>query len=274
MSFHSNYWSCSAFADFIRGSPKGVAKTSKEWREWRASAKAERPVRYWIAEEGLSWAQDVVTWPVRKLYDVKYWINNRFITKTHALTSNLKRGQWHEFETRLLHSMFDSLVDFVEIEEAWSNIAWDKEAREKYQSPWYAIGWFRWRVWRCPAAGIDRLEWASKLTNEEWLPDDQKHLAELTQQAINAKELIALYNWWKNVRPARPDPHDASGWTAICKKSRQDSLELFDLEDQSEEEVNSSRAAIDLCTKIEESYHKEDEEMMVRLIRIRRGMWT
>lgn len=275
MASHSKYWSCSSLADWIRGTSKGRAKTSKEWREWEKAARKKHPIRYWIAEEALTFFQDFVTWPVRKLYDVKYYINNRWVTKTHALTAtSLKKGNWHEYETRLLHSMFDELVNYVEIEEAWSHVAWDKEARKKYNAPFYSCGWFRWRTWRSPEAGVAKLEWASTLTNEDWLDESEKHLAEPTSQALDAREILELYNWWKTVRPQRPDPHDASGWSELCERRRESGEDLLYFEDRNEQDREETRRALDLAHQIEEKYNAEDEEMMIRLIRIRRSVWN
>ena len=275
MAQHSSYWSCSKFADWIRGNPKGGAKTGKEWSNWRKEAESAHPVRYWIAEEALDWLQDFVTWPTRQVYSLKYYINNRWVTRTHTLTaSSLKKGQWHEFDTRALHCLFDELVNYVEVEEAWSHIAWDDDARKKYEPPFYAWGWFRWRTWRCPEAGIAKLQWASNLTNEEWLEEENKHLAEPTHQALTAREVLALYDWWKTIRPARVDPHDASGWSDLCEKRRQDGRDILDFEDRSPEEELESRTALDICHKLEEQYEQEDEDMLIRLIKIRRGMWT
>lgn len=274
MAQHAHYWSCSKFADWLRGTPKIGCGTGKEWDDWYKKAEAAHPVRYWLAEEALGHIQDFVTWPARTLHSIKYYINNRWVTRTHALTSNLKRGQWHEFETRLMHSMFDEMVNYIEVEEAWSNIAWSEDGRKKYNAPFYASGWFRWRTWRCPQAGLDKLKWAASLTNAEFLDEDQKHLAEPTHQAKTAIELMALYDWWKNVRPVRPDPHDASGWYALCEKRRLEGRGLLDLEDGSPEEEKATRESLDRCHELEEAYEKEDEEMMIRLIKVRRGMWT
>jgi hypothetical protein len=274
MAQRSNYWSCSKFADWLRGKPKGGAKTSKEWRNWEKEAKASHPIRYWMAEEALDAIQNFIWWPVDQIYSIKYYINNRWVTRTHALTSNLKRGQWHEFNTRLMHCMFDELVNYVEIEEAWCHIVWNDEARKKYKPPFYAWGWFRWRTWRCPEAGLARLQWAASLTDEEWLEEDQKHLAQPTHQAKTAQEVTILYDWWKNIRPHRPDPHDASGWTAICDRERKEGRDLLDFEDRSEEEAQEKRQVLDACHKIEQQYEDEDTEMMIRLIKVRRGMWT
>lgn len=268
-----SYWTCSKFADWIRGTMKPQSATSKGWHEWKIEAQKNHPIRYWIAEEGLDYVQDFIFWPANKMHAVKYWINNRYVTRTHAMTSNLKKGQWHEYEERLLHCMFDELVNFVEVEQAWFHIAWDEKAREKYNAPWYSWGWFRWRTWRCPEAGLDSLKWASTLTDAEFLDEDKKDQAKPTFQAIVAKEILELYDWWKNVRPKRLDVHEASGWTQICKDRRKKYPD-FMWEGESKAEKAATRKALKLSQKIEDSYHKEDEQMMIRLIKIRRGLWT
>lgn len=96
----SNYWSCTKFADWVRGTPKIPAGTEKEWRAWENIAKRKK-VRFWLAEEGLDHLQNIIYWPRNRLQNTRHYIDNRWISKTHALTSSLRKGQWHEFETRL-----------------------------------------------------------------------------------------------------------------------------------------------------------------------------
>ena len=280
MAHHSRYWSCTPFADWIRGTKKLSAGTAEEWDEWTTAAQMKHNFRYWLAEEGLSYIQDFVTWPIRKIYDVKYYINNRWVSRTHSLTAHprdIKPGQWQDVGNRFLPCLFNELVDFVEIETAWSHIAWgNEETRAKYDPPFYASGWFRWRTWRCPQAGLDHLDWAMTLTNEEWLEEDKKHEAVPTSQATSAKEIKELYLWWTETYRNRPDPYDASGWTEYCEKSRlanggklsfgghKDDAELKKMSDKSHK----------LLQKIEAQYEKEDEAMMIRLIKIRNSLWT
>jgi hypothetical protein len=278
MAQHTRYWSCSPFADWLRGTPKKGALTSDGWAEWEDEAKRYHPIRYWLAEEGLGYIQDFVTWPVRKIYDVKYYINNRWVSRTHALTAHardIKPGAWCDVGNRFLPCLFNELVDFVEIESAWSHIAWgDKEARAKYDPPFYAFGWFRWRTWRCPQAGIDHLDWAMTLTNEEWLEEGEKHKAEPTGQAIRAREIKELYTWWTTVYPNRPDPYDTSGWTEYCEKTRiLNDGRLFGSKKTPELEELSTRSH-ELLQKIEAEYAAEDEAMMIRLIKARDSLWT
>lgn len=271
MAQRTHYWSCSQLADWIRGTPKPSAQTIEGWDVWRKQAKAVHNFRYWVAEEGLDLIQKALWWPVDSLYAVKYYVNNRWITGTHCLTAapdQLKRGQWCDVGNRFLPCLFNELVDFVEVEQAGHYIAWDKEARAKFNAPFYAFGWFRWRVWRCPEAGLAYLDWAKSLDNSDWLSEDEKHLAEPTSQALAAKEMLELYHWWKNVYPNRQDPHDLSGWSDWCDQRRQN----IDLQHK-EEQAESSRI-LDLCNEIEKQQEQEDTEMMIRLIKIRGHLWT
>ena len=80
MAQRSNYWSCSKFADWLRGTPKPIAGTSEEWDDWNKAAETKHPIRYWLAEEALDRIQKFINWPLDQLYDIKYYINNRWVT--------------------------------------------------------------------------------------------------------------------------------------------------------------------------------------------------
>jgi hypothetical protein len=282
MAQHNQYWSNTKFAGWIRGVAKPYALTSEGWDEWNDSTRKAYPVRYWIAEEALDWLQDFVTWPIRKLYDIKYYINNRWVTRTHALTAHprdIKPGQWQDVGNRFLPCLFNELVDFVEVELAWHQIAWgDEEVREKYKPPFWAMGWFRWRTWRCAEAGLDSLEWQSRLTmgDDNWTKDPEK-ADDPTPQAVKAQEIMDLYNWWTQVYPNRPDPYEVSGWSALCEEERAANggkLSLGSMGKSSpalRKRLNQAHKMID---KIEKDNEKEDEVMMIRLIKVRRGLWT
>lgn len=282
MPSRSRYWSCTKFADWVRGIKKPGAQTGRGWREWEAEGKKLHPIRYWIAEEGLDAVQNFIWWPADQLYNIKYYINNRWISRTHSLTAHprdIKPGQWRDVGYRFLPCMFNELVDFVEVELAWWHLAWEgKEARAKYNAPWWRFGWWNMRLWRCRQAGLDNLKWQSELTwKEDEVGTKNPQLGQPTQQAKNAQEILALYKWWTEERPKRPDPHEASGWSAICDRRRQKNgggWGLFDDGDETEQEKIDLHAALDKSHEIEEAYEKEDEEMMIRLIKVRRSLWT
>ena len=279
MAQHTRYWSCTPFADWLRGTKKLSVGTAEEWDDWTTTAQMKHNFRYWLAEEALGHIQDFVTWPVRTLYDIKYYINNRWVTRTHSLTAHakdIKPGQWQDVGNRFLPCLFNELVDFVEIETAWSHIAWgEKEDRAKYNPPFYATGWWRWRVWRCPQAGIDNLTWQSELIHNEDYCKDEPYYMKPTPQAVKAQEILALYTWWTEVYPNRPDAYDASGWTEYCEASRlSNGGKINWSSDKSPALKKQSSKAHKALQKLEADYEKEDTDMMIRLIKVRHGLWT
>jgi len=254
--------------------------TSEEWDNWTTQAQMKHNFRYWLAEEGLSHLQDFVTWPMRKLYDIKYYINNRWVSRTHSLTAHprdIKPGQWCDVGNRFLPCLFNELVDFVEVESAWMHIAWGSaEDKAKYAAPFWATGWWRWRTWRCPQAGLDHLDWAMTLTNNDWCEPDHPEYGKPTGQALRAKEIKELYTWWTVTYRNRPDPYDASGWSAHCDAMRIKYPGKFisSLNSKDPADRKASDKAHKLLQKIETAYEKEETEMMIRLIKIRDALWT
>jgi hypothetical protein len=274
----SNYWSIGKFADWIRGTPKPNCGTCEEWDAWEATAKVAHPVRWWIVEEGLDYLQTIVCYIPDKLNDVRYYINNRWVSHSHALTAHprdIKPGSWSDVGNRFLPCLFNELVDFVEIEQAWHHCMWSDEAKTEFEVPWWRSGWLRWRTWRCPEAGMEYLKWASTLTNEEFLDKDKKHEAVPTYQATSAKEIIELYTWWTVTYRNRPDPYEASGWTAACEAQREANGGKLSFSTPKDPALRKTQdKAHKILHKIEKDYAKEDEEMMIRLIRIRESLWT
>jgi len=274
----SDYWTIGPFADWLRGTPKLKCGTSEEWDAWTDKAKSAHPIRWWIAEEGLDYLQKFVYYIPDRLNDIRYYINNRWISHSHALTAHprdIQPGAWSDVGSRLLPCMFNELVDFVEIEQAWHHCIWSDEAKTKFEVPWWRKGWLRLRTWRSAEAGMEYLRWAETLSNAEFLDEDKKHEAEPTYQAKAAKEIIELYTWWTVTYRNRPDPHDASGWTEYCEASRiANGGKLSWSGDKSPELKAMSDTAHEKLREIEAAYETEDEEMMIRLIKIRQSLWT
>ena len=280
----NHYWTCSKFADWLRGTMKPKAETGEGWNKWNKQAKKSHPFRYWLAEEGLDIIQNTIFYPSDKIYDLKYYINNRWVTRTHSLTAHvrdIRPGNWCDVGNRFLPCLFNELVDFVEIELAWWHIAWDEDARNKFVAPWWAWGWFRWRTWRNAECGLANLDWQSKLiVDDNYADKDHPDFGKPTHQAIKAQEILDLYTWWTIERPKRVDPHEASGWSAYCDERREDKDEdgepygLFGRDEKTPEEKERVSKMLDECHKIEQAHETEDEEMMIRLIKVRNGLWT
>lgn len=243
-----NYWSCSRFADWLRGEKKPGALEWKSWEEWRKSASSKRPFRYFLAETLLDRLQDIFMFPWDAARSFSNWRHNRFVAKTHYLKTGLKPGCYHELDERILHGLFNEFREFVEGELAHMQ-SWG-ENEKKYV--------FKRGV--CPEAGVDHLKWAAALKHEEPITDKRDpDWGKPTPQAKAAAKMLDLYRWWTEDRPSRPDPMEASGWAELHDKDVGD---------------KAKRAALKKLNKIEEDYEAEDERMLVRLIKLRRSLWT
>jgi hypothetical protein len=96
-----------------------------------------------------------------------------------------------------------------------------------------------------------------------------------TGQAERAKEIKELYTWWTVTYPNRPDPYDASGWTAACEASRiANGGRLRFSEEKDPVLKEMSDKSHQLLQEIEAAYEAEDEAMMIRLIKARDSLWT
>jgi hypothetical protein len=161
---------------------------------------------------------------------------NRFVAKTHYLSTGLKKGQWCDLDTRLLYGMFEEFINFVDTELAMMRATWDDE----YATDLGPKGLI-WLVRRWKSADLG----LSYLTNACIELED----GEFTSRALVAQEMLTLYKWWKVTRPLRVDP-----------------FEDVDLCDN----LDTSHKIQDL----EDHYYEEDTEMLIRLIKIRKSLWT
>jgi len=83
--------------------------------------------------------------------------------------------------------------------------------------------------------------WRSEEAGMEYIAWKKTLTESYKQQADVAKEIEILYKWWKYERPQRPDPYEED---------------------------------TDIRFKLEKAYEEEDEEMMIRLIKVRESLWT
>jgi hypothetical protein len=248
---------------------KPLSATMEEWDNWEEKAKKEEPFAFWLNETVpeffIRLKKDIVS-----PYDnVRYWIRYRLFDKYHIIDTGLKPG-YADCDTRLLHGMFNLLVDFVEVESAWMYVVFDNKKKKERKHPWWSLGLTRFKSFRDPEAGLAYLEWEMSL-NDPNLPDNER----CDSQAQFAKEKLELYNWWKNIRPNRLDPMDASGWSAYCDKKRNFGYKLFHSDENIDPQLKlEGEIAIKELHRIEEEYDAEDEHMLIRLIHIRKGLWT
>ena len=109
--------------------------------------------------------------------------------------------------------------------------------------------------------------------NKDYTAEDDPDYGALTPQAHNAAEILALYTWWTEQRPRRVEPMEASGWSAYCESKRQAGGSVLDILDDDDHKVDTT-SMHDKMNELDEAYEREDEEMMIRLIKIRQSLWT
>jgi len=199
-------WSYSKFAYWLRNVPFNHPDP-KVYAEANSNSMLHHPFRYWLSTIAIDTLQDILSMPIDFFNNIKYYINNRWITKTHILSSShLKVGQWHELDDRILYTVMDSFVEFCLNELLYSTDTSYKTKEEKL------LEFFN----------TTRLQSNS----------DDKY-AEVIQ------EFETIYSWWTTIRPLREYVY-----------------------------VNSS------YYETIERYDKEDDEMLLRLIKIRSNLWS
>ena len=131
------------------------------------------------------------------------------------------------------------------------------------------------------------MHWEMWLTNQVLLSCNPGTVADqddndFSVQARNAHEIMLLYHWWTEVRPNRKDVYDAVGLSAFndemekkYRKDGDDDLGLaIDLHRRlSPADKAMSQSLHDQMYAMEKNRDKEDDEMLFRLIKIRRSLW-
>lgn len=287
MTIRVHYWSNSKLVSKVRaafGYIKPKAATHSDWKKWKKDYRTARPFCYWLTEELPGIVQDYFCGPSDLLDKVYYKLNARFKDRYFGMTSSLNKWQYHEVDTRILYCNFQTFIDFIEVEMAHCFI-YDDDRQKKYNYKWYhksRVLSFFIPEWRSPEAGLEHLRWKSELRfNEEYVGDHNPELLQefkdsgkyntLTHEAIHAIEVLALYEWWTITRPNRPDPHEVSGFNKYYG-NLDDIEDILDRPKGLTEE--KSREMYSIMNKIEEDYENEDTDMLVRLMKIRRGLWT
>jgi len=233
--------------------------TATQWDEWESEYQKQAPVRYWITHT----MPDVCWRPLVWRYTaVKDWI--RYRTKRyHIVDTGLKPG-YYDTDMLILHANFNLLKKFVEVEKA-SLYRWCHSSEEK---PSTLQKLTRRRRKINPLDGIKYLEWETTLD----APEDPSEAN--PSQAASAREILELYTWWEIVRPAREEllpPEEP------CDGDDRRSI-LYRMSDHHRQKYPDYHAAFRQWSndhsKQEEEWNNEDTEMLIRLIKLRKSLWT
>lgn len=243
--WRSQYWSCTRFANWVRGTRKLRSGTAEQWDDWHRQAKRAHPFRFWLAEEALDHIQNFLWFPVDVWETVRGYLLNRFVYEYHLLRADrefIKPGDYCDFGDRILPCVFSSFARWVE------------------------------------HVGLDHFEWAKDLTYDADYGFDETHpdWGKPTPQALKAREVILLHWWWRVVRPARAETEEVSMefWTQMNDKYGNDCVALAMSSKFTSEERQTWLDLHAEGDRIQAEYDAEDTAMLRRLIDLRRELWT
>jgi hypothetical protein len=158
----------------------------------------------------------------------------------------------------MLHTNFNLFKDFIECEVSLRAVYCNSEERVK-------LGWKRKYLpfyssiypYRNSQLGLSHFEWIIEDAKLHGSPPDEY-----------AVEVIAIYKWWVNTRPARVkiNPIFPTGT---------DPTDIFGSDiDRTTKEYAEYKRMADEANIQHDEWYDEDTSYLVRLMKIRRSLWT
>jgi len=241
------------------------ALSSTGWRYFRKEFKEKAPIRYYLNNE----FKKTFIWPVKhKWQAINDWIRYRTINRYHIIRLDLS-PDYHGAEEQILHANFKILKDFVEIESAWHYL-WQHPEEDINRKNFFYRHIRLYRRWknrnlRRPDFAMKYYEWAATLDDPSLPPHER-----CVEQAQTAREIIALYKWWTIDRAARknidPVPYSNQGLGILSSLDDDFDRNAPDYKRWQEEHKRQE--------ELEQEWDEEDTEMLIRLIKIRKNLWT
>ena len=165
----------------------------------------------------------------------------------------VKKGEWIEYDARLLYGVMDSFVIWLR-DEWYSNRFWDDfddsqmTEKEKFLALWDA----RIKMYR----------------EDENILDDESEGGWIDAY----KEMREIYLWWIDFD--EECWYNNSPWYKHCEQMRQKYGSIMvSSRKKTEEEIEQGKEASKEHTKLEKEYQDKITEMLCRLMRIRSGLW-
>lgn len=245
------------FAAWMSFNPPG-ALSSKGWRLFKNEFKEKAPIRYWLNNDLRMKALYPIKWKYQAIND---WIRYRTYDRYHVVNTGMKPG-YHDVREQMLHVNFNMLKEFVEVEQAWQTFWWTSEIEKTWfqrRNPIFRMNFRR------PELGIKHFKWAATLDDPSLPPHERSE-----HQAIAAREILDLYDWWVNRRPARKEfPYTEYRDQGLGILGPLD--EDFDKESPDYKEY---KEIMEKNFELEQEWNKEDNTMLIRLMNIRENLWT
>lgn len=247
--------------------------TADDWHKFDTGFKDNAPIRYWLKH-----TLPYKTWkPItRKWEAIGNWVRYR-IVRYHVVNTGLP-PDYYDKDTLMMYSNFTLLKDYVEMECASMAAGSDNRKsdsklrralrRIQWNLPFYTT--VRELTGRSRELGLKHLEWEMTLDDPDLDPDQRS-----PHQAAKAREVYDLYLWWVDVRTAEPDEE---GFPAIVEEAIKDKSIMYIMSSAFQNEhpiaYKAYREWSSQNTESEEYLELLDEENLIRLIKLRKSLWT
>jgi len=229
------------------------------WNEFEDEFRKKAPVRYVIKYFIVLKIGSFFS----SLSHIAWAIRYRTVRKYHLVNTKLNPG-YHEIDTRMLHANFELLVDYVEIECANMAQIIDKHKliAERGWKHSCLSQMIKVKEFRSRKLGMKHLEWETTLADTSLTVNSCS-----PEQAARAVQIIILYTWWKDVYPYREEiqsPDSSINLNILSKKWKNANPEMSKKVDQWTRDT----------WRQEQDWDEEEEEMLIALMKIRKGLWT
>jgi hypothetical protein len=238
------------------------ALSSKGWRLFKKEFKKNAPIRYWLNNDFRHSVILPIKWKKEAISD---WIRYRTYDRYHLVDTGLAPS-YYGVETQMLNANFNLLKDFVEVETAWHHYIWSDERKNSKTNFERWLPFFFRLKFRRPDLGLEHLAWAATLDDPALPPSER-----CDHQAVAAREIRELYDWWVNKRPARKEIEAPP----YADQGLDDFMACFDDDfDREAPDFKAHRDAMEEQNKQEEDWKLEDDAMLIRLMNVRHHLWT
>jgi hypothetical protein len=238
-----------------------ISLTAEEWVEWEKVEKS-KPICNFCVNVVPQWCKKYIT---RPLSNAQYWFLYRFVKKHkyHLIDTGLLPG-YYDVDTRIFHGVFNLMKEFCEDEQPRNDWMWESDKNSKKFVPGFN-------------AAIESFKWQKELvytSDDVWDIENQHLIGTPQPQALVAKELEEIYIWWVVTRPNREDPYKKFQDFYFENLLREKGSSMSLLCARSPEEEEKRALVVAQRDELEKQYKDEDENMLLRLIKIRHSLWT
>jgi hypothetical protein len=230
-------------------------------------------------------------------------IRYHWFTSNRVLTiRSIKANEYRDIDTLLFEAVMQLLVNFVENEKAHMTRICSVRHYEDYMKgevKWDELDeftrssciidyikasrfdkWWNEKKWD-EILGQNYLEWEVSLKDTS-VQYDAEHTANLSQSE-SAAEILRIYRWYKFERPNRVDPwesdfdkphyayeHEDGSLTNEMLAPTPDEQGMFSMRKITPEYAEYLKK----CSDLEDEQNKEDTRNAMRIVEIRRHLWT